>query len=46
MRALVYPAWDTLEVGDVEPPPAPAAGEVLVRVAAVGIRKWTSGSAR
>ncbi len=36
MKALVYPAWDTLEVREV-PPPAPAPGEVLVRVAAAGI---------
>ena len=36
MKALVYPAWDTLEVRDVESP-RPAPGEVVVRVAAVGI---------
>src|SRR5512146_2568804 len=36
MKALVYPAWDTLEIGDV-PEPSPGPGEVVVRVAAVGI---------
>ena len=36
MKALVYPAWDHLEVRDV-PEPAPRPGEVVVRVAAVGI---------
>lgn len=36
MRALYYPAWDTLELRDV-PTPSPQAGEVLVKVAAVGI---------
>jgi L-iditol 2-dehydrogenase len=36
MRALYYPAWDTLEMRDV-PTPAPQAGEVLLKVAAVGI---------
>jgi L-iditol 2-dehydrogenase len=36
MRALYYPAWDTLEMRDV-PTPTPAPGEVLVKVAAVGI---------
>ncbi len=36
MRALVYPDWDRLEVRDV-PEPKPKPGEVVVRVAAVGI---------
>jgi L-iditol 2-dehydrogenase len=36
MKALVYPAWDTLDVRDV-PEPEPAPGEVVLRVAAVGI---------
>ncbi len=36
MKALVYPAWDTLEIRDVEAP-TPRAGEVVLRVAAVGI---------
>ncbi|MBI4634895.1 MAG: alcohol dehydrogenase catalytic domain-containing protein [Candidatus Rokubacteria bacterium] len=36
MKALVYPAWDTLEIREVDPP-SPAPGEVIVRVAAVGI---------
>lgn len=36
MRALVYPDWDQLEVRDV-PEPKPKPGEVVVRVAAVGI---------
>ncbi|HYL82414.1 MAG TPA: galactitol-1-phosphate 5-dehydrogenase [Candidatus Acidoferrum sp.] len=36
MKALCYPAWDQLEVREVaEPTPKP--GEVIVRVAAVGI---------
>ena len=36
MKALVYPEWDQLEVRDV-PEPTPKPGEVVVRVAAVGI---------
>ncbi|MBI4240598.1 MAG: galactitol-1-phosphate 5-dehydrogenase [Candidatus Rokubacteria bacterium] len=36
MKGLVYPAWDQLEVRDV-PEPTPKPGEVVVRVAAVGI---------
>jgi L-iditol 2-dehydrogenase len=36
MKALVYPDWDQLEVRDV-PEPTPRPGEVVVRVAAVGI---------
>ena len=36
MKALVYAAHDQIEVRDV-PEPAPGPGEVLVRVAAVGI---------
>jgi threonine dehydrogenase-like Zn-dependent dehydrogenase len=36
VKVLAYPAWDTLEIQDA-PPPRPAAGEALVRVAAVGI---------
>lgn len=36
MKALVYPDWDQLEVRDV-PEPKPRPGEVVVRVAAVGI---------
>ena len=36
MKALVYPDWDQLEVRDV-PEPRPKPGEVVVRVAAVGI---------
>jgi len=36
VKALVYPAWDTLELGDV-PEPVAAPGEVVLRVAAVGI---------
>lgn len=36
MKALVYSAWDTLEVRDV-PGPRPAPGDVVLRVAAVGI---------
>jgi len=36
VKALVYPAWDQLEVRDV-PEPTPKPGEVVVRVAAVGI---------
>lgn len=37
MKALVYPAWDTLEVRDDVPEPVPATGEVVLEVAAVGI---------
>lgn len=36
MKAVYYPAWDTLELRDV-PEPSPKPGEVLLRVAAVGI---------
>lgn len=36
MKAMLYPAWDTLEMGEV-PEPAPAPGEVVLQVAAVGI---------
>lgn len=36
MKALVYPAWDTLELREV-PEPVAAPGEVVLRVAAVGI---------
>ncbi len=36
MKALVYPVWDQIEIRDV-PAPTPKAGEVLIRVAAVGI---------
>lgn len=36
MKALVYPAWDTLEIREVEPP-IPAPGEVVLSVAAAGI---------
>jgi L-iditol 2-dehydrogenase len=36
MRALYYPAWDTLEMRDV-PAPSAGPGEVLIKVAAVGI---------
>ncbi|OLC17392.1 MAG: hypothetical protein AUH29_01975 [Candidatus Rokubacteria bacterium 13_1_40CM_69_27] len=36
MKALVYPAWDVLEIRDV-PEPSPGPGEVVLRVAAVGI---------
>lgn len=36
MKALVYPAWDTLEVRDV-PPPVAGPGDAVLRVAAVGI---------
>jgi len=36
VKGLVYPAWDQLEVRDV-PEPTPKPGEVVVRVAAVGI---------
>lgn len=37
MKALVYPAWDTLEVRDDLPEPVAAPGEVVLDVAAVGI---------
>jgi threonine dehydrogenase-like Zn-dependent dehydrogenase len=37
VKALVYPAWDTLEVRDDVPEPVPARGEVVLEVAAVGI---------
>jgi L-iditol 2-dehydrogenase len=36
MRSLFYPAFDQLELRDV-PPPQPAPGEVLLKVAAAGI---------
>lgn len=36
MKALVYPDWDQLEVREVDEP-TPRPGEVVVRVAAVGI---------
>lgn len=36
MKALLYPDFETLEVTD-RPTPAPAAGEVLVKVAACGL---------
>jgi threonine dehydrogenase-like Zn-dependent dehydrogenase len=36
MQALYYPAWDQLEMRDV-PEPKPQAGEVVLRVLAVGI---------
>jgi len=36
MRALFYPAFDKLELRDL-PPPQPAPGEVLLRVAATGV---------
>ncbi len=36
MKALVYPAWDQIEIREVSVP-VPRAGEVLIRVAAVGI---------
>lgn len=36
MKAMLYPAWDTLEMREV-PEPAPAPGEVVLQVAAVGI---------
>lgn len=36
MKALVYPAWDTLELRDVAEPVA-GPGEVILSVAAVGI---------
>jgi len=36
MKAIYYPAWDELELRDV-PEPSLKPGEVVVRVAAVGI---------
>ena len=36
MKTIYYPAWDELEIRDV-PKPSPKQGEVLLRVAAVGI---------
>jgi L-iditol 2-dehydrogenase len=36
VKALVYPAWDVLEIRDV-PEPVARPGEVVLRVAAVGI---------
>jgi len=36
VKALVYPAWDTLEIHEV-PEPRPGPGEVVLGVAAVGI---------
>ncbi len=36
MKAIYYPAWDELELRDV-PEPSPKPGEVVLRVAAVGI---------
>ena len=36
MKAIYYPAWDSLELREV-PSPSPEAGEVVVRVRAVGI---------
>lgn len=36
MKALVYPAWDVLEIRDV-PEPMAGPGEVVLRVAAAGI---------
>ena len=36
MKAIYYPAWDELELREV-PEPSPKPGEVVVRVAAVGI---------
>src|SRR5574341_1142540 len=36
MKALYYPAWDRLEIRDVDEP-VPTFGEVIVKVAAVGI---------
>ena len=36
MKALRYPAWDVLEIAEVEEP-VPAPGEVVLQVAAVGI---------
>lgn len=36
MKALLYPAWDTLEITD-QPMPAVGEGEALLKVAAVGV---------
>jgi L-iditol 2-dehydrogenase len=36
MKALLYPAWDRVEVSD-QPKPSPGVGEVLLRVAACGL---------
>src|SRR3954471_16392555 len=36
MKVLLYPAWDKIEVAK-QPEPAPADGEVIVRVAACGL---------
>jgi 2-desacetyl-2-hydroxyethyl bacteriochlorophyllide A dehydrogenase len=36
VKALCYPAWDVLEIADVDEP-MPAPGEVVLQVAAVGI---------
>ena len=36
MKILMYPAWDRIEVAE-QPRPRPAAGEVLMRVAACGL---------
>jgi L-iditol 2-dehydrogenase len=36
MKAIYYPAWDSLELREV-PDPSPRAGEVVVRVRAAGI---------
>ncbi|MCS6849032.1 MAG: alcohol dehydrogenase catalytic domain-containing protein [Anaerolineae bacterium] len=36
MKCLLYPAWDELEIAE-QPMPVPAEGEVLVKVAAVGV---------
>ncbi len=36
MKAIYYPAWDELDLWDV-PEPSPKPGEVVLRVAAVGI---------
>ncbi len=37
MKALLYPAYDQLELREVPPPPPLAAGEVRLRVSACGI---------
>lgn len=39
MKALVYPAWDTVELRQVAAP-VPKPGEAIVRIAAVGICGW------
>jgi threonine dehydrogenase-like Zn-dependent dehydrogenase len=36
MKALLYPAWDRIELTD-QPKPSPGRGEVLLRVAACGL---------